>query len=365
MTDGCGDGRRSRGARASSRRAPSSSAACPADFGDAPNANTVPGLPRPARRAAGAQRARGRARHARGARPRVHRASGLASSRARTTSIPTCPKGYQISQFDRPLATGGRIAVGTNADGSERVIGITRVHMEEDAGKSIHDRFPGCVGDRPESRRRAADRDRQRAGPALVGRSRRLPARAASEILEYTDVCDANMEEGSLRVDVNISARPRGASRRSARARRSRTSTPSRAWSVRIELEFARQCARAGGGRRDRAADHAVGWRTAAKCARRGSKEGSHDYRYFPEPDLPPLVLDRRVDRAQRRGAPGVAGGAARALASRSTDSRSADVEQLTATRDARRSTSRPSPRRAGDAKRAGELGAGRGARAR
>jgi aspartyl-tRNA(Asn)/glutamyl-tRNA(Gln) amidotransferase subunit B len=55
---------------------------------------------------------------------------------------PDLPKGYQISQFDRPLATGGRVVVGTNADGTARVIGITRVHMEEDAGKSVHDRFP-------------------------------------------------------------------------------------------------------------------------------------------------------------------------------------------------------------------------------
>ena len=178
---------------------------CSTEFGAPPNANTCPvclALP--------------------GALPVLNaRAVELAATTAlalgcvvHETSIfarknyfyPDLPKGYQISQFDRPLATAGRIALNMAAANSiERVIGITRVHMEEDAGKSVHDRFPSVSAI-----------DLNRSGTPLVeivsepelrsSAEARQYLQLLKEILEYTEVSDANMEEGSLRVDANVSA---------------------------------------------------------------------------------------------------------------------------------------------------------------
>src|SRR5215213_7246275 len=118
---------------------------------------------------------------------------------------PDLPKGYQISQFDRPLAEGGSVHIG---DGTEEVR-ITRVHLEEDAGKSVHDRFEGVSAI-----------DLNRSGVPLIEivsepDMRSAPEagaylRALKQLLEYVDVSDVNMEEGSLRVDANVSARRRG-----------------------------------------------------------------------------------------------------------------------------------------------------------
>jgi aspartyl-tRNA(Asn)/glutamyl-tRNA(Gln) amidotransferase subunit B len=117
---------------------------------------------------------------------------------------PDLPKGYQISQFDQPLAEHGSVAL---SDG--RTIGITRMHMEEDAGKSVHDRFLGVTAI-----------DLNRAGTPLVeivsepeirsSKEAGAYLRAVREILVYADVSDCSMEEGSLRVDANVSARPHG-----------------------------------------------------------------------------------------------------------------------------------------------------------
>src|SRR3954463_5083794 len=119
---------------------------------------------------------------------------------------PDLPKGYQISQFDKPLAENGCLQIGVRADGSPINIHITRVHMEEDAGKSIHDRFTG-----------ASAVDLNRAGVPLVEIVSEPDVRSAEaadaylrglkQILEFVDVSDVNMEEGSLRVDANISVR--------------------------------------------------------------------------------------------------------------------------------------------------------------
>src|SRR5690606_2507489 len=108
---------------------------------------------------------------------------------------PDLPKGYQISQFDRPLATGGRVVTGVGDDGTPAVVGITRVHMEEDAGKSIHDRYPGYTAI-----------DLNRAGVPLVEIVSEPDMRSAGEagaylrtlkqVLEYCDVSDVSMEEG-------------------------------------------------------------------------------------------------------------------------------------------------------------------------
>ena len=122
---------------------------------------------------------------------------------------PDLPKGYQISQFDKPLAEHGQLTIGTRADGALIRIGIERVHMEEDAGKSLHDRYPG-----------ASAIDLNRSGVPLIeivsGPDMRTPEaaggylRALKQILQYCRISDCDMEKGSLRVDANVSARKMG-----------------------------------------------------------------------------------------------------------------------------------------------------------
>ncbi|MDE3171741.1 MAG: Asp-tRNA(Asn)/Glu-tRNA(Gln) amidotransferase subunit GatB [Gemmatimonadota bacterium] len=195
---------------------------------------------------------------------------------------PDLPKGYQISQFDRPLATHGRLAAG------HRVVGITRVHMEEDAGKSVHDRYPGVTAI-----------DLNRSGVPLIeivsepdmrsAADAGAYLRALKQVLEYVDVSDVSMEEGSLRVDANISVRPHGSAALGTKTEVKNMNSFSGVERA-LEGEFVRQCAliEAGG----RVEQQTMLWDGAAGQVRVArSKEGSHDYRYFPEPDLPPLVL--------------------------------------------------------------------------
>ena len=210
---------------------------------------------------------------------------------------PDLPKGYQISQFDRPLAEHGRLDIGMNADGTPITVRITRVHMEEDAGKSIHDRYTGATAI-----------DLNRSGVPLIEIVSEPDMRSAREagaylrtlkhVIEYTGVSDANMEEGSLRVDANVSARLRGETRLGTKTEVKNLNSFSGVERA-LEVEFARQCeVLAGGG--------TVHQQTMLWDANRGearpsrSKEQSHDYRYFPEPDLPPLVLARAwIDRGR------------------------------------------------------------------
>lgn len=201
---------------------------------------------------------------------------------------PDSPKGYQISQFDKPLATGGTLQIGVTADGAPRRIGITRVHMEEDAGKSIHDRYPGVTAI-----------DLNRSGTPLVEIVSEPDMRNASEagtylrvlkqILEYVDVSDVNMEEGSLRVDANVSARRRGDQSLGTKTEVKNMNSFSGVERA-LEVEFVRQVGvLAAGGR---IAQQTMLWDANAMEVRPSrAKEGSHDYRYFPEPDLPPLML--------------------------------------------------------------------------
>ncbi len=195
---------------------------------------------------------------------------------------PDLPKGYQISQFDRPLATAGRLAAG------ERTVGITRVHMEEDAGKSVHDRYPGVTAI-----------DLNRSGVPLIeivsepdmrsAADAGAYLRALKQILEYVDVSDVSMEEGSLRVDANISVRPHGAAEFGTKTEVKNMNSFSGVEHA-LEAEFVRQCALVESG--GRVEQQTMLWDGAAGEVRPArSKEGSHDYRYFPEPDLPPLVL--------------------------------------------------------------------------
>ncbi|MEA3245363.1 MAG: Asp-tRNA(Asn)/Glu-tRNA(Gln) amidotransferase subunit GatB [Gemmatimonadota bacterium] len=268
---------------------------CPASFGDPPNRNTCPvclGLPgalpvlnaRAVELAARAALALGCA---------VHERSEFAR---KNYFYPDLPKGYQISQFDKPLATGGGV---TLAGG--RRIGITRIHMEEDAGKSVHDRFAGFTAI-----------DLNRAGVPLIEIVSEPDVRSAAEaaaylkalreILVYADVSDCSMEEGSLRVDANVSARPHGES--SLRTRTEIKNLNSFANAERaLEIEFARHCAAHDAGEPvvQQTMLYDAG-NDAVRPAR--SKEESHDYRYFPDPDLPPLVLVPGSMDAVRRALP-------------------------------------------------------------
>ena len=199
---------------------------------------------------------------------------------------PDLPKGYQISQFDRPLATDGHLAIGSDADVLPRTIGITRVHMEEDAGKSIHDRFAGATAI-----------DLNRSGVPLIEIVSEPDIRASTEaeaylqtlkqILEYVDVSDVNMEEGSLRVDANVSVRPRGQTRLGTKTEVKNMNSFSAVRRA-IDAEYARQCALVDAG--GVVEQQTLLWDGSGVRPAR-AKEGSHDYRYFPEPDLPPLTL--------------------------------------------------------------------------
>ncbi len=207
---------------------------------------------------------------------------------------PDLPKGYQISQYERPLATGGALTG----------VGITRVHMEEDAGKSIHEGF--------------ADSDRKtyvdfnRSGVPLIEIVTEPDLRSAAdaaaffsrlrEILVWLGVNDGNMEEGSLRCDANVSVRRAGETTLGTKAEVKNLNS-FRFLEKALDHEIERQIEIVRSGARvvqetrlwDPAAGHTVSMR---------SKEEAHDYRYFPEPDLPPLTVDAaRVERI-RAGMP-------------------------------------------------------------
>jgi len=273
---------------------------CRTTFGDAPNSNTCPvclGLPGALPVLNGnAVVLATRAAMALGC--TVHPVSVFAR---KNYFYPDLPKGYQISQFDQPLATGGHVVIGVDADGTPRTVRITRVHMEEDAGKSVHDRFAEWSAI-----------DLNRAGTPLVeivsepdlrsSADAGMYLRRLKQILEYADVSDANMEEGSLRVDVNISVRPHGHAALTTRTEIKNLNTFSGVERS-IEVEFARQCALVdAGGVVEQQTMLWDGVRGEIRPAR--SKEGSHDYRYFPEPDLPPLVLDSAFLAIQRAALP-------------------------------------------------------------
>jgi aspartyl-tRNA(Asn)/glutamyl-tRNA(Gln) amidotransferase subunit B len=204
---------------------------------------------------------------------------------------PDLPKGYQISQFDQPLATGGSLVIGKDAGGSDVQIGITRLHMEEDAGKSIHDRYPGLTAI-----------DLNRSGIPLIeivsepdirtSNGAGAYLRTLKQILQYLDVSDVSMEEGSLRVDANISVRPPGQSKLGTKTEVKNMNSFS-AVERALEAEFERQCALLdSGGRVEQQTLLWDGVRETVRPSR--TKEGSHDYRYFPEPDLLPLIVDEK-----------------------------------------------------------------------
>jgi aspartyl-tRNA(Asn)/glutamyl-tRNA(Gln) amidotransferase subunit B len=211
---------------------------------------------------------------------------------------PDLPKGYQISQFDRPLATTGRVTLPGGRDDPPRTIGITRLHMEEDAGKSIHDRFTAATAV-----------DLNRAGVPLAEivsePEIRSPAEAEAylktlkQILEFAGVSDVSMEEGSLRVDANVSIRLPGATALGTKTEIKNMNSFSAVVRA-LDAEARRQAALLDSG--GRVEQQTMLWDAAMEEVRPArSKEGSHDYRYFPDPDLPPLVVaSERVERIRR-----------------------------------------------------------------
>lgn len=203
---------------------------------------------------------------------------------------PDSPKGYQISQFDKPIAEHGAIVV-PDAAGQPKRIGITRLHLEEDAGKSVHDGF-----------RDSASRtyiDLNRCGTPLVEivsePDLRTPDEAfeyltrLKEILLYTGVSDCNMEEGSLRCDANVSVMLKGAAQFGTKAEVKNVNS-FRYIRAALEYEVERQIGVLEDG--GRVVQESRLWNNAeGRTFSMRSKEAAHDYRYFPEPDLPPLVV--------------------------------------------------------------------------
>jgi len=274
---------------------------CSSRFGDPPNTNVCPvclGLP--------------------GALPVLNRkavefavlAAMALNCRINETSIfarknyfyPDLPKGYQISQYDKPLAEHGFIEIKTN--GNTKRIGITRVHLEEDAGKSLHEGFA-------DSAEKTAI-DLNRSGVPLIEivsepdisspeEAYEYLARL-KEIILYTGVSDCNMEEGSLRCDANISVRPRGQKEFGTKTEVKNVNS-FRFIRQALEYEIERQIGviESGGN---------VTQETRLYNSNEGktygmrSKEQAHDYRYFPEPDLLPLVVDEKWQREIRRMLP-------------------------------------------------------------
>ncbi len=270
---------------------------CSTSFGEAPNTNVCPvclGFP--------------------GSLPVLNRSAvdlavraGLAlGCRINETSIfarknyfyPDLPKGYQISQYEQPIASAGALELAV--PGGPRRIGITRVHMEEDAGKSLHEGF----GDSD----RKTYVDFNRAGTPLIEIVTEPDLRSASDaaefferlraILVWLDVNDGNMEEGSLRCDANVSVRPAGATALGTKAEVKNLNS-FRFLQKALEYEIERQIDLVEHGGRvpqeTRLFDSAAGVTVSMR-----SKEEAHDYRYFPDPDLPAVVVDAaRVDAAR------------------------------------------------------------------
>ena len=198
------------------------------------------------------------------------------------------PKGYQITQFDTPICTTGHIKITVN--GEEKTIGITRIHLEEDAGKSIHDIDPFYTLI-----------DLNRAGVPLLEMVSEPDIRSADEayqyltevrkLVRYLDICDGNMEEGSLRCDANVSVRIKGTEKFGAKVE-VKNMNSIRNVKRALEHEIKRQIEALERGEtidQDTRTFDAVEGKTYTMR----SKEMAHDYRYFTEPDLPPLFISQ------------------------------------------------------------------------
>jgi aspartyl-tRNA(Asn)/glutamyl-tRNA(Gln) amidotransferase subunit B len=199
---------------------------------------------------------------------------------------PDLPKGYQISQYELPIVTQGNITI--EVDGVPKRIGITRAHLEEDAGKSLHEDFHGMTGI-----------DLNRAGTPLLEIVSEPDMRSAKEavaylkklheLVRYLEICDGNMQEGSFRCDANVSVRPKGEKKLGTRAELKNINS-FRFVEKAIELEVGRQIDLIEGG--GKVAQETRLYDSDQNVTRSmRSKEEAMDYRYFPDPDLPPLVI--------------------------------------------------------------------------
>jgi aspartyl-tRNA(Asn)/glutamyl-tRNA(Gln) amidotransferase subunit B len=207
---------------------------------------------------------------------------------------PDSPKGYQISQFDKPIAEHGWIEVSAFDESGAAItkrIGVTRLHMEEDAGKSIHDGFADSIN--------RTYIDLNRCGTPLVEIVSEPDLRTADEVFEYltrlkeillyTGVSDCNMEEGSLRCDANVSVMLKGAKQFGTKAEVKNVNS-FRFIRAAVEYEIERQIGVLEDG--GRVVQESRLWNSGeGRTYSMRSKEQAHDYRYFPEPDLPPLVV--------------------------------------------------------------------------
>jgi len=213
---------------------------------------------------------------------------------------PDLPKGYQISQYERPVVEDGSLEI-VLEDGTRKTIGITRAHLEEDAGKSLHEDFHGLSGI-----------DLNRAGTPLLEIVSEPELRSAKEavaymkkihtLVRYLEICDGNMQEGSFRCDANVSVRPAGQAEFGTRAEIKNLNS-FRFVERAINYEIERQIELIEGGgkvvQETRLYDPDKGETRSMR-----SKEEANDYRYFPDPDLLPLAIDESTIEAVRNSMP-------------------------------------------------------------
>ena len=213
---------------------------------------------------------------------------------------PDLPKGYQISQYPHPLVSGGTLAI-TLDDGTARTIRITRVHLEEDTGRSIHD---------PKTTTTLLDFNR--AGIPLMELVTEPDVRSAEEakafatelqmLLQHLDASEADMEKGEMRIEANISLRPTGAKEFGTKVEvKNINSFRFVEKAIRHEIERQTKVLEAG----EKVIQETRGWdETSGTTVSQRTKEGAHDYRYFPEPDIPPLRIDPPWVEELRAGLP-------------------------------------------------------------
>jgi len=213
---------------------------------------------------------------------------------------PDLPKGYQISQYEKPIVGQGTLQIVLD-DGTRKTIGITRAHLEEDAGKSLHEDFAGLTGV-----------DLNRAGTPLLEIVSEPDMRSAKEavaymkkvhtLVRYLEICDGNMQEGSFRCDANVSVRRLGETQLGTRCEIKNLNS-FRFIEKAINYEIARQIGVIEGG-------GSVEQQTRLYDPERGetrplrSKEDANDYRYFPDPDLLPVALDEQFIESVRETLP-------------------------------------------------------------
>jgi len=212
---------------------------------------------------------------------------------------PDLPKGYQISQYELPVVQKGTLRI--EVDGQEKIIGVTRAHLEEDAGKSLHEDFHGLTGI-----------DLNRAGTPLLEIVSEPDMRSSKEavaylkklhsLVTYLEICDGNMQEGSFRCDANVSVRPKGQKEFGTRAEIKNVNS-FRFVEKAIEFEVERQIELLEGGGKVVQETRLYDSVKNETRSMRG-KEEAHDYRYFPDPDLLPLVIEASFIEETRKTLP-------------------------------------------------------------